>query len=234
MLKIAQKFLILVVAAAFVPLNAELSQASQIHSKTNVVDSKSKSAHSESSSAKPMGSAIKPSTSKGKPIVSETTEPLSDLYEDAGTGRKRSGRRGNREHKNREKRLGGNRKDEIPSFRKVKTLESLTPVQEAKITHILKAQREKSLPFQEKLREIREASGGSDNSDAGSRRRTPESAGLRRKIHAIKKDAWLQIQKILTARQKIELEALNDSGPRRRKHPDAQPAVHDSGKSFSR
>jgi len=239
MLRISQKLLVLVVAVAFTPLNAERLQANPIESKGKApVSSSSKpiSATSKSavgSSATPVSATSKPSASKSKPVAFDSADSLKEL-DDEGSDRIRSGRHGKREQKSRDERGGRRRKDDIPSFRKVKTLESLTPVQEAKITHIIKAQREKSLPFSEKLKEIREASSGSDDGDTGRRRKTPESAGLRRKIHAIKKDAWLQIQKILTPRQKIELEALNESGPPRRKHPDAQPAAHDSGKSFSK
>jgi Spy/CpxP family protein refolding chaperone len=117
----------------------------------------------------------------------------------------------------------------------VKHLESLSAVQEAKITHIIKMQREQSLPLMERLRELREEAHSPDIVASGRPKKSRESAELRKKIHAIKKDAWLQMQKVLTTRQKIELEKHHDdeSGPPRRNNPDARPAVHDSGKSFS-
>ncbi len=239
MLRISQKLLVLVMGATFAPLSVKPALANPIDLKNKApVSSSSKpisatSKPAESSNAKSVSSSSKPSASKSNPEASDPADLLKELNDD-GSDRKRSGRHGKREHKNRDERGGRRRKEDIPSFRKVRTLESLTPVQEAKITHIIKEQREKSLPFSEKLKEIREASSGSEDGDTGRRRKTPESAGLRRKVHAIKKDAWLQIQKILTPRQKIELEALNESGPPRRKHPDAQPAAHDSGKSFSK
>ena len=137
-------------------------------------------------------------------------------------------------HRDRAKRGGSRRRDDIPSFRNVKRLESLTPVQEAKITHIIRQQREQLLPLADRLREIRDEARGPDASEGP--KRSPESAKIRRRIHAIKKDAWLQMQKVLTTRQKIELEAHHDdeSGPPRRHNPNAQPTVHDSGRAFSK
>lgn len=149
--------------------------------------------------------------------------------------RQRSGKRGKHSHGDKEKQGGSRRSDDIPSFRSVKRLESLTPVQEAKITHIIRQQKEQLLPLTERLREIRAEVNSPDFVASGSPKRSPESIKIRRQIHAIKKDAWLQMQKVLTTRQKIELEAHRDdeSGPPRRNNPNARPAVRDSGRSFS-
>jgi hypothetical protein len=213
MLRISRKQLVvLVVALAIVAIDAELSRANPVDTKGKAIDSRSKPINS-------------------KPVVSKSTDTLSD--DDDRKDRHRAGKSGKPRDKGKQ---GGRRRgDGIPSFRSVRRLESLTPVQEAKITHIIREQREQSLPLMERLKELR-AERDAENSASGRPKGSRESAEVRMKIHAIKKGAWVKMQGILTKRQMIELEAHHDdeSGPPRRNNPDARPTVHDSGKSFSK
>jgi hypothetical protein len=238
MLSISRKQLVVLVSAlAIFPFNAGLSNANPVDTKEKKPDSKGKAVESKS---KPGSSTSKPANSKSADaIVGDGNSGSNGNGNASGNGssdskdRHRAGKHG--KHRGRDKQGGPQRRDDIPSFRNVKRLESLTPVQEAKITHIIRLQREQLLPLAERLREIREASKNAANGASGKPNKSPEIVELRRKIHAIKKDAWLKMQGILTARQKIELEGHHDdeSGPPRRNNPDARPSVHDSGKSFS-
>lgn len=224
MLSISRKQLIVLVSAlAIFPLTAELSCANPIGTKEKKPDSKGKAVESKS----------KPVSSGSKPVVSKKVTDMLTDDEGDGKDRHRAGKHG--KHQDKDKKGGRRKRDDLPNFRSVKRLKSLTPVQEAKITHIIRLQREQLLPLAERLREIREAFKNAANGESGRPNKSPESAALRRKIHAIKRDAWLKMQGILTTRQKIELEAHRDdeSGPPRRNNPDARPSVRDSGKSFS-
>ncbi len=171
-------------------------------------------------------------TSFADPLKSK--EPL-----DSKKSERKHGKHSQRDKKNAD---GKRRRDAFPSFRDVKKLESLTPIQEAKITNIIKLQREQSLPLMEKLRALREQSensesaGSSESTDSRKPKRSRESTELRMKIHAIKKEAWLKMQPILTKEQKLEL-ADRQKEPhesRRRTNADAQPTSRDSGKAFSK
>ncbi len=223
MLSISRKQLVVLLSTLAIYLcTAELSCANPIDAKEKKPASKSKAVESKS----------RPGSSSSKPGITKDADMLADDDGDS-KDRHRAGKHG--KHRNREQ-GGRRRRDDIPNFRNVKRLKSLTPVQEAKITHIIRLQREQLLPLAERLREIREASKNAANGEPGRPKQSPESAELRKKIHAIKRDAWLKMQGILTTRQKIELEAHreDESGPPRRNNPDARPTVHDSGKSFSR
>lgn len=225
MLRITRKQLGVLVALAIFPFDADLSFA-------NPVDTKEKKPESIS---KPGELKSKPAGSNRKPVISESTDTIADDDGDRNGRRRRTAAHGMHNQRYREKRGGHRKGDGIPSFRNVKNLESLTVVQQAKISRIIRTQREQSLPLMERLRELREVAHSPDIAASVRPKKSPESAELRKKIHAIKRDAWLQMQRILTTRQKIELEAHreDESGPPKRYNPDARPTVHDSGKSFS-
>lgn len=127
-------------------------------------------------------------------------------------------------------------RDNLPNFRSVRQLESLTPAQQGKINQILAEMRDESLPLARKLRSIREETYGKDISVSREKERSPEAMQIKKQLHAVRKEAWLKMQRVLTAHQKIELEARrgDDFGPRRRDNFDARPESHDSGKSFSK
>lgn len=243
-----KQVVVLMVAFVNASFLAEIAIADPLDSKNRAVESKSKPASSvtkssisTSSPARSISKPVKQVGSAGKFETSKSTDALvEDELSDASSERRRSGKRGkqrrlNKEnHRDKEKQGGHRRGDDIPSFRNVRRLESLTAVQESKITHIIREQREKSLPFAERLKEIRDEAGNAEGGGSGRPRRSREASELREKVHAIKKDAWLKMQRVLTVKQKIELEAHrhDDPGPRR-KDPNAQPSTHDSGRSFS-
>lgn len=128
------------------------------------------------------------------------------------------------------------RRDGIPSFRSVKQLDSLTPVQSAKINRILKEYREVMAPLAGKFRAYKKAeeeSGDESTPDAG---RAMNMKDMREQIHILRSQTWVKIQKILTPSQKAELQKQprGDRGPHLHRNPDALPSKHDSGRSFSK
>lgn len=127
---------------------------------------------------------------------------------------------GKRKHK-------GHHHEPIPSFRSIRQLESLTPVQKGKISKIIKDSREESIPLSRRLRELREATYGEDSGVSKEKERSPEAIQLKKQLHAIKKEAWQKMQAILTARQKAKLlsEREEEIGPRRRNNSAARPNI---------
>lgn len=153
---------------------------------------------------------------------------------------------------------GRRRGDDIPSFRAVKELSTLTEKQKIQITTILHQSKDQFKPLVERVREIKDEMRAGKNLkdvndvkeklDGKSKSKTvvakandpqdalrAESAKLRKQIHDIRKDAWVRMQKILTPAQLKELTAKNGNAiePRRKRNPDAIPAPTDSGGSFS-
>ncbi|MBX9953028.1 MAG: hypothetical protein K2Y39_27900 [Candidatus Obscuribacterales bacterium] len=130
----------------------------------------------------------------------------------------------------------GRHHGEMPSFRNVKHLESLSAVQSAKINHILIEYKKVMAPLASRFRASREAQA---ETDADTSEHTGKGRGdkeLRRQMRRVKLDAWEKIQKILTPAQKEELGKMrrDDRGPRKRNNPETQPSLHDSGRSFSK
>jgi len=121
--------------------------------------------------------------------------------------------------------------DDVPSFRAIKRLESLSASQRKKVEGIMDQAKDDSLQMMRRLKEIKEETGGRLRS-------SPEGLELRDKIHEIRKKAWLKIQKSLTAKQKAELiaDSKAERGPghkrnRGRKHDSMEmdkPTVFDS------
>jgi len=130
---------------------------------------------------------------------------------------------------------GGHHGD-MPSFRNVKHLESLTPVQSARVNQILSDYKKVMIPMASKFRASREAQDASDPDNPEHGGKSRGNRALRLQMRKIKMDAWEKIQKILTPAQKEELGKMrrDDRGPRRRNNPEALPAARDSGKSFSK
>ncbi|HNB24197.1 MAG TPA: Spy/CpxP family protein refolding chaperone [Candidatus Melainabacteria bacterium] len=153
-----------------------------------------------------------------------------DLVPDASETPGRHSRKGG--HQGRRNKGERRHHGDIPSFRNVKRLESLTPVQSSKINKILREYKEVMSPLSSKIRASREANLGGD-ADSGRARGDRE---LRQQMHRLKRETWQKMQKILTPAQKSELARMrsDDRGPKLRNNPDAQPSMKDSGKSFSK
>lgn len=201
----------------FTGLSCELSAASPAPAKVE-----SGKATKKSSAGAASKSASKPEREK-QSNVSIENDLMPDSESEEKRHAKKSGHRG-RHH------------GDMPSFRNVKHLESLTAVQSARVNQILSDYKKVMLPLASKFKASREVQ---DASDAGN----PEHAGkargnkaLRMQMRKIRMDAWEKILKILTPAQKEELGKMrrDDRGPRRRNNPEAQPAARDSGKSFSK
>lgn len=128
------------------------------------------------------------------------------------------------------------RRDGVPSFRSVKQLDSLTPVQSAKINRILKEYREVMAPLAGKFRAYKKAEEGSGDESTPDAGRAMNMKDMREQIHILRSQTWVKIQKILTPSQKAELQKQprGDRGPHLHHNPDALPSKHDSGRSFSK
>lgn len=127
------------------------------------------------------------------------------------------------------------RRDGVPSFRSVKQLDSLTPVQSGKINRILKEYREVMAPLAGKYRAYRKAEEGSGSESTPDAGRAMSMKDMREQIHILRSQTWVKIQKILTPSQKAELQKQprGDRGPHLHHNPNALPSEHDSGRSFS-
>jgi Spy/CpxP family protein refolding chaperone len=128
------------------------------------------------------------------------------------------------------------RRDGVPSFRSVKQLDSLTPVQSGKINRILKEYREVMAPLAGKYRAYRKAEEGSGSESTPDAGRAMSMKDMREQIHILRSQTWVKIQKILTPSQKAELQKQprGDRGPHLHHNPNALPSEHDSGRSFSK
>lgn len=128
------------------------------------------------------------------------------------------------------------RRDGIPSFRSVKQLDSLTPVQSAKINRILKEYREVMAPLAGKFRAYKKAEEGAGDESTPDAGRAMNMKDMREQIHILRSQTWVKIQKILTPSQKAELQKLprGERGPHLHHNPDALPSKNDSGRSFSK
>ncbi len=171
--------------------------------------------------------AASKSTSKPKREKQPDQSIEKDLMSDSETeGRRHSKKGGQR----------GSHHGDMPSFRNVKHLESLTAVQSARVNQILSDYKKVMIPMASKFRASREAQDASDEDNPGHGGKSRGNRALRMQMRKIKMEAWEKIQKILTPAQKEELGKMrrDDRGPRRRNNPEALPAARDSGKSFSK
>jgi hypothetical protein len=109
---------------------------------------------------------------------------------------------------NARKLLLGNKKDDIPNLRQVLNLPSLSPQQKRSLRESLKAHKTESVELTNKLKAMKERRDTAGSGAMTNPQDAQEFNSLRRQIQALRRQAWEDLKRQLTAQQIKDLDAM--------------------------